>query len=145
MLITGYTTCRRSNPASTDPMSEYWNRHWGIPLPIQAMQLPEALSADDEGIDFILDGTVTHTIIDLDAEEEGGYLLPGHPFFNGYLVGADRSYLIRAEYIRLYDYVENLYVKREQDMKPPVVVITGQPGIGGGACSIRPPVLIRSV
>jgi hypothetical protein len=46
------------------------------------------------------------------------------------LPGINGDFLVRAEYIRLYNFVESVYATREEGTKPPIVVITGQPGIG---------------
>ena len=56
-------------------------------------------------------------------------VLPEAPSLVGLLDGF--PFLVRAEYIRMYEYVEDCFLNAKREfMKPPAVIITGQPGIG---------------
>jgi hypothetical protein len=72
--------------------------------------------------------------IDTDAVHESGDdqgdLLPGAPLLDRSLGGMDSKLLVRAEYIRVFKLVEQIYNERKCDSsrRPPAVVITGSQG-----------------
>ena len=72
--------------------------------------------------------------IDTDAVHESGDdqgdLLPGAPLLDRSLGGMDSKLLVRAEYIRIFKLVEQIYNERKCDSsrRPPAVVITGSQG-----------------
>lgn len=100
-------------------MKEYWDISWGNPLPPNATELP--IVGDENA----------------DAGDEDVDLLPGSPVLDAYFVGnPNPRFLIRAEYIRIYEYVESVWAQPAGQGNPPAVVITGHPGIGKNACPI---------
>lgn len=110
-----------SDVVSKDVFSSYWKKFWGQPLPLNATQLPE--SAPERGDD------------PMEFEEDfvDGDLLPDQPLFDG--IFATEQYIVRAEYIRIYAFVK-AHAEEPFRFTPPAVIITGQPGIGEGACSV---------
>ena len=59
-------------------------------------------------------------------------IIPGCYFMDLGLEGFEsRTFWVRAEYIRIFDYVEEHYNKKTYPLeRAPAVVVTGQPGIG---------------
>ncbi|KAF9523156.1 hypothetical protein CPB83DRAFT_899050 [Crepidotus variabilis] len=93
-------------------------KFWGKPLSEQYTRLREAVDENSIVVD----------------PPHSADLLSGPPLLESQLERKsmpDRNFLIRAEYIRMYDYIE---AKIQQDMasqvRSPAFVVTGQPGIG---------------
>jgi len=85
------------------PFSEFHRQSWANPLDL-------ALT------------TLTTDTTDLDGDEVDD-VLPGDPF----LTVLNTRFLVRAEYIRVFNEVETLYNSSRVDH---LAVLTGQPGIG---------------
>jgi hypothetical protein len=117
---------------------EFHKRHWGVPLAACMTMLPdEAVSAMD----------VTPTKENGSNEKFGIYgsedateeritppdLLPEPQFVEtGTIFDGPGRFFLRADYIRIYNYLKEIYdnYMEEREVKPPVAVVTGQPGIG---------------
>jgi hypothetical protein len=90
----------------------YYNRFWGTPLDPALTTLPDradAMELDDTGESS-------------DGENSESDVLPGEPFLD-----LHKPLLVRAEYIRVFDAVKDLYEKSYDER---LAVVTGQPGIG---------------
>jgi hypothetical protein len=96
----------------TDSILRFYEQFWGNPLPQEHISLKDPVhDPNDEEND----------------EENDGDLLPANP---SPIIDTDwRRFLIRAEYIRLYNWAEQMYEVGESD-RPSAVIVTGQPGIG---------------
>lgn len=103
---------RRSSDKSTalspvpvdaqDPFMTYWKSAWGKPLSIGLTALPNSPPLKD------------------------GDILSEEPV----MIGVDsREFLVRAEYIRMYDFVDDHFTSDHPDLGS-AVAVTGQPGIG---------------
>jgi hypothetical protein len=89
----------------------FYDSFWGRPLPIEHATLQDHVGgAPDE----------------VDGDENDGDLLPPQPIIKS----SWKDLLIRAEYIRIYEYVARVY----KDLERSAIVLTGQPGIG--KCSV---------
>ncbi|KAL5512348.1 hypothetical protein ACEPAG_3340 [Sanghuangporus baumii] len=95
-----------------------WDAYWGVALPTEYTSPPRRRMRRNDQAD--------HTLLS-PIKVENGDLLPGSPFMEGILDGM--VFLVRAEYIRMYEYVEDCFAKESLSRRP-AVVITGQPGIG---------------
>jgi len=60
-------------------------------------------------------------------------IIPGCCMLNMSPVG---KFWIRADYIRIFDEIEEFFSNRTPPFRPPSVVITGQPGIGAPSSSV---------
>ncbi|PFH48826.1 hypothetical protein AMATHDRAFT_49217 [Amanita thiersii Skay4041] len=111
----------------TDPFVALWKSSWGRPLPAEAVQLPQT-SEESDATEFNFAGYNANYFTTCLP----GDLLPGLPIFDWPPAPNKnrKSFLIRAEYIRMYDYIQECYEKRHESTNQLVVVVTGQPGIG---------------
>jgi hypothetical protein len=101
----------RDDDARSNQILDFHKQFWGNPLPPEHSDLvhdPKAEEDDDEN-----------------GEKDEGDVLLGSPIINT----PWKKLLIRAEYVRLYNWVEQKYEDSTMN-RPPAVVITGQPGIG---------------
>ncbi|KAH9974969.1 hypothetical protein BGW80DRAFT_1169885 [Lactifluus volemus] len=95
-------------------MLDFHKQFWGNPLPPEHLDLKESVhDPNDEEHD------------DENGEENDGDLLPESPI----IVSSWSRLLIRAEYLRIYNWVEEMYDEGTPN-RPAAVVVTGQPGIG---------------
>lgn len=96
-----------------------WKKYWGVPIPEQF--LGRSVSVPDSHIE-VKDGDL------LPAEE----LFLNDPW-------DDKRILVRADYIRIYKFVEDSFANNAMDStsKPPAVILTGQPGIGRNFISVH--------
>lgn len=108
----------------------YWTAFWGKELPKHSVQLPPVeISAMDE------DGDVEMASFESDEREifgtiHTGDLLPGsEPFYGPLVSRRNDGFLVRADYLRVYDAIEE-FIKERTTGYPHAVVVTGQPGIG---------------
>ena len=92
----------------------YWNNAWGKRLSATLMVLPAKTAGSSEELPSL--------VLEDDA-------LPESPIMSVSIVGNQGEFLVRAEYIRIYDFIEQ-YFSRAHDKQTPAVVVTGQPGIG---------------
>jgi hypothetical protein len=82
----------------------------------------------EAGVDEIEPNTLPEAgHIQPDVLPEARFIDTGNVFPSG-----GRHFFLRAEYIRIYNWTKGIYHKylASDDMDPPVVVITGQPGVG---------------
>lgn len=100
--------CHDKNP---NLVLRFYEQFWGVPLPQEHISLKNSIhDPNDEEND----------------EENGGDLLPTMP---PPIIDADwPRLLIRAEYLRIYKWVEERYAVGDTD-RPPAIVVTGQPRI----------------
>jgi hypothetical protein len=101
----------RDREGRSNRILDFHKRFWGDPLPPEHSDLVHDPKVEEDG--------------DEDGEKGDGDLLPGSPIINT----PWKQLLIRAEYVRLYNWVEQKY-EDSTESHPPAVVITGQPGIG---------------
>ena len=100
----------------TDFILDFYKKFWGVPLP------QEHLALEDSIHDFNDGGP--------ENDEENGDdsdVLPTTPpptFESPWM-----KVFIRAEYLRIYKFVEDMYTNGKV-YRPSAVVVTGQPGIG---------------
>ncbi|KAL5480201.1 hypothetical protein ACEPAI_1471 [Sanghuangporus weigelae] len=113
-------TSSASNGSQTvsETTRRLWDAYWGVALPTEYTSPPRRRMRRNDQAD--------HTLLS-PIKVENGDLLPGSPFMEGILDGM--VFLVRAEYIRMYEYVEDCFAKESLSRRP-AVVITGQPGIG---------------
>ena len=113
-------------PAVPNRGVKLWDDYWGVPLSTEYTARPEKVSA--------VEASSCRPVSTSDQPDpinvEAGDLLPGAPFMQPIL--AKCSFLVRAEYVRMYEYVEASFATDTE--LPPAVVITGQPGIGMIIC-----------
>jgi hypothetical protein len=93
---------------SNNPFVALYRRWWGKPLDEVFTTSPDA-NLDGPGSD--------------DEEDLSDDLLPGEPF----LISPELGFLVRAEYLRVFDWVKKLY---DASHLTHLAVVTGQPGIG---------------
>ncbi|KAH9970587.1 hypothetical protein BGW80DRAFT_1176049 [Lactifluus volemus] len=99
-------------------MLNFHKQFWGDPLPPEHLNLEDSVhdSPNDEEND------------NENAGKNDGDVLPESPR-PPTIVSSWNQLLIRAEYLRIYNCVEQLY-DEGAGIHPPAVIITGQPGIG---------------
>ncbi|TDL23661.1 hypothetical protein BD410DRAFT_802458 [Rickenella mellea] len=91
-----------------------WHKHfWGNPLPQEHTTISESDSNENRDGDGKNDDLLPDPILDM----------------------GDMGLLIRAEYLRVYAHVEQIYNVNGEKSRPPAVVVTGQPGIGKHYCT----------
>ncbi|KAL5527001.1 hypothetical protein ACEPAF_8730 [Sanghuangporus sanghuang] len=115
-------TSSASNESQTDLITarRLWKICWGVALSTEYTSLPRRR---------VLGNDQANSVILSPIKVENGDLLPGAPFLDGILDGM--RFLVRAEYIRMYEYVEDCFAKEySPQVRRPAVIITGQPGIG---------------
>ncbi|PFH47425.1 hypothetical protein AMATHDRAFT_6767 [Amanita thiersii Skay4041] len=100
-----------------DPLHRFWLENWGFQLPPNVTHLPQFLSLPK--------CPYNPTWLGLQGD-----VIPGNPTINASLdARPDVNYLIRAEYVRMYEFVEG-HSSTARLQKPPIIIIMGQPGIG---------------
>ena len=102
-----------------DLILRFYEQFWGVPLPQEHISLKESAHDPNDQENDENEG-------ENDAENGGendGDLLPPIIDTNW------RRLYIRAEYLRIYDWVEEMYDVGELD-RPSAIVVTGQTGIG---------------
>ena len=113
--ILGFEQLRYNN-TPTDSILRFYAQNWGFFLPEEHISLKNPIhDPNNEENDEEND------------EENGGDLLPTTPppiIDVGWM-----RLLIRAEYLRIYKWVEEKYTAGKA-YRPPAIVVTGQPGIG---------------
>lgn len=101
---------KRPRPSTDKPinirLTAFHRKYWGAPLKTTLTTLPSLDTGSGNG------------------EDPSDDVLPGKPFLDDVL-GA--SYLVRAEYIRVFDWVQKIY---DESKKSHLAVVTEQPGIG---------------
>ena len=124
-----------------DALVIFHKAFWGVPLGSGYTELHNSIiPSDSMEIDTELGDSVE---IDTDAVHEPGDdqgdLLPKALLLDRSLEAMDSKLLVRAEYIRIYKLVEQIYNEHKCDSsrRPPAVVVTGQPGIGNDYLSLR--------
>jgi hypothetical protein len=134
-----------------DPLVIFQKAFWGVPLGSQYTELRDSITpsvADSMEIDTELGDSMILSVadgmeIDTDAahepDDDQGDLLPGTPLLDRSLEGVPAEILVRAEYIRIFKMVEQVYNERNVNCnrRPPAIVVTGQPGIGNDYLSLR--------
>ena len=110
----------------------FYEQFWGVPLPQEHISLKESVhDPNDQENDKEKGGeNDEENEGENDAENGGendGDLLPPMP---PPIIDTNwRRLYIRAEYLRIYDWVEEMYDVGELD-RPSTIVVTGQTGIG---------------
>jgi hypothetical protein len=104
------------NDTPTDLVLGFYKQFWGVPLPQEHISLKNLVhDPNDEGNDTENGG------------ENGSDVLPATP---PPIIDTDwMQLLIRAEYLRIYKWIEDMYAVGKV-YHPSAVVVTGQPGIG---------------
>ncbi|KIL53933.1 hypothetical protein M378DRAFT_972397, partial [Amanita muscaria Koide BX008] len=94
----------------------FYEQFWGVPLPQEHISLKNSVhDPNDEEND------------EENGGENGGDVLPATP---PPIINTDWTrLLIRAEYLRIYKWVEDMY-EVGKVYRPSAIVVTGQPGIG---------------
>jgi hypothetical protein len=122
------------NDSPVNDILSFHDRFWGNPLPEEHTTLAEykddRATVPSNNAEGVLDN------VGDDYNESNADLLPMQPA--PILDSALVKLFIRAEYIRVYAYAESAYKKPGR----PVVVVTGQPGIG--KCSVNNAILLFS-
>ncbi|KAK2461336.1 hypothetical protein APHAL10511_006863 [Amanita phalloides] len=98
-----------------DLVLHFYEQFWGIPLPQEHISLKDSIydPNDEEN--------------DENGEENGSDVLPATP---PPIIDTNwMQLLIRAEYLRIYKWVEDMYAVGKV-YRPSAIVVTGQPGIG---------------
>ena len=103
------------HPQPPSLLTGFHRRYWGHPLESAFTTLPTPTA--------------------LDGLESSGDVLPGDPFLDG----LDVRFLVRAEYIRVFDRVKAVY---DESHANHLAVVTGQPGIGATPSAICSALLI---
>jgi hypothetical protein len=108
---------------SMDDEEEEW-RKTQPPIPSTGSELQH----EDQDIDDRMDEGADES----DGTDRDDDVIPGCYMLHLGIDGLDISDIwIRAEYIRIFDYIEAFFNKpRNRPVRAPSVVITGQPGIG---------------
>jgi hypothetical protein len=124
-LLTGFKKLVL-NGTLTDPFLSFHENFWGKPLP-EEHKTPNKEQVNTAESEKSNSG-------DMDEEydkNDDPSLIQTTPILKSGL----KDILIRAEYMRMYAYVESVYqnlnLNQDPTPKPPLVVVTGQPGIGG--------------
>ena|SRR5277367_3062210 len=132
-----------------EPLVIFQKAFWGVPLGSEYTELRDSIiPSDNMEINTELGNSMIPSItdrveIDTDAVHEPGDdqgdILPKTPLLDRTLDGGDTKLLVRAEYIRIFNMVEQVYNERNNNkqLRPPAVVITGQPGIGNDYLSLH--------
>jgi hypothetical protein len=107
---------------STDVILDMYERFGGVPLPQEHTSLEDSVLIPSDSADRGHD-----TNDEENGEEDDGDLLPAMPAPVIDILG--RRLLIRAEYLRIYKWVEDLY-EAGNSYRPSAIIVTGQPGIG---------------
>lgn len=115
ILFLGFRRLLHKN-TPRDSILRFYEQFWGVPLPQEHVCLKDSVpNPNDEDDD------------DENGREDDGDLLPEMP---PPIIGSDWcSLFIRAEYLRIYQWVEGMY-EMGNPFRPSAVVVTGQPGIG---------------
>jgi hypothetical protein len=103
-------------------MLDFHKQFWGKPLPPEHLYLKDSVH-DPNGEEH--DDENGGENDDENGGENDGDLLPESPI----IVSSWSRLLIRAEYLRIYNWVEEKYDDGTRN-RPAAVVVTGQPGIG---------------
>jgi hypothetical protein len=113
-MFSGFDRLRHDN-TGTDSVLRFYEQFWGVPLPQEHISLRNWVHDPDEE-----NG-------EENGGENGGDVLPATP---PPIIDSDWTrLLIRAEYLRIYKWVEDMYAVGKV-YRPSAVVVTGQPGIG---------------
>jgi hypothetical protein len=92
---------------------DFYELFWGVPLPREHKDSIHDPNDEENN--------------NRNGGENDGDLLPASP--RPIIDSRWRQLLIRAEYVRIYNWVEQLYEK-SASFPPPAIIVTGQPGIG---------------
>lgn len=127
-MLSGFDRLR--SPA--DLILRFYEQFWGVPLPQEHISLKESVhDPNDQENDKEKGGeNDEENEGENDAEnggENSGDLLPPMP--PPIIDTTWRRLYIRAEYLRVYDWVEEMYDVGKLD-RPSAIVVTGQTGIG---------------
>ncbi|KIL62257.1 hypothetical protein M378DRAFT_108566, partial [Amanita muscaria Koide BX008] len=111
----GFDRLRYDNTPA-DLVLRFYEQFWGVPLPQEHISLKNSVhDPNDEEND------------EENGGENGGDVLPATP---PPIIDTDWTrLLIRAEYLRIYKWVEDMY-EVGKVYRPSAIVVTGQPGIG---------------
>ena len=106
----------RYDGTPTDSILRFYEQFWGVPLPQEHISLKSSIhDPNDEEND------------EENGGENDGDVLPATP---PPIIETDWTQLfIRAEYLRIYKWVEDMY-SVGKIYRPSAIVVTGQPGIG---------------
>jgi len=118
---------------STDMILDMYERFWGVPLPQEHTSLKDSVLIPSDSVDRGHD-TNDEENDEENGKEDDGDLLPATPDPVIDIVG--RRLLIRAEYLRIYKWVEDCY-EEGNPYRPSAIIVTGQPGIGQYSIMIR--------
>ena len=115
IMFSGFDRLRYDN-TPMDSVLRFYEQFWGVPLPQEHISLKNSVhDPNDEEND------------EENGEENGGDVLPATP---PPIIDTDWTrLLIRAEYLRIYKWVEDMYEVGKVH-RPSAIVVTGQPGIG---------------
>jgi hypothetical protein len=104
------------NNTINDRILRFYAQSWGFPLPQEHLSLKNPIhDPNDEEND------------EENGGENGGDVLPATP--SPIIDAGWTRLLIRAEYLRIYKWVEEKYAVGKE-YRPSAIVVTGQPGIG---------------
>ncbi|KAM6492524.1 hypothetical protein JOM56_012248 [Amanita muscaria] len=111
----GFDRLRHDNTPA-DLVLRFYEQFWGVPLPQEHISLKNSIhDPNDEEND------------EENGGENGDDVLPATP---PPIIDTNWTrLLIRAEYLRIYKWVEGMYAVGKVD-RPSAIVVTGQPGIG---------------
>jgi hypothetical protein len=114
-MFSGFDQLRYDN-TPTDSFLNFYEKFWGVPLPQKHISLKNSVhDPNDEENDKENEG------------ESDGDVLPATP---PTIIETEWArLLIRAEYLRIYKWVEDMYAVGKV-YRPSAIVVTGQPGIG---------------
>jgi hypothetical protein len=116
--------CYDNTPA--DWVLRFYEQFWGVPLPQEHTSLEDSVLFPSDSVDWG-DDTNDEENDEENGGENDGDLLPATPppVID---IGWTRL-LIRAEYLRIYKWVEDMY-EVGNSYRPSAIIVTGQPGIG---------------
>ncbi|KAK2460049.1 hypothetical protein APHAL10511_007926 [Amanita phalloides] len=100
----------------TDSFLRFYEKFWGVPLPQEHISLTNSIHDFNDGENDEENGG-----------ENGGDVLPATP--PPIIDTPWAQVFIRAEYLRIYNWVESMYTAGKV-YRPSAIVVTGQPGIG---------------
>ena len=100
--------------SDNDRILHFYAQSWGVPLPQEHISLKNPIHDPNDNDDE-------------NGGENGDDVLPATP---PPIIDINWvRLLIRAEYLRIYKWVEDMYMAGEVH-RPPAIFVTGQPGIG---------------
>jgi hypothetical protein len=122
ILFSGFKRLCVDDGGWSTNMLDFHKQFWGKPLPPEHLYLKDSVH-DPNGEEH--DDENGGENDDENGGENDGDLLPESPI----IVSSWSRLLIRAEYLRIYNWVEEKYDDGTRN-RPAAVVVTGQPGIG---------------